>query len=87
MSYTYTRTTQYVDIPANPGFKARLNRRYSGLPQETFLDVIAWRINQSDDRNPLGAPIVVGPKGLLVLNPHQYGDDLEFIFPGQEVPE
>lgn len=78
--------TQYVDLPANPGYRVRRVARYQNT--STWYNVIGWRIAQADDANHLGWPIVVSADGikLLMVQPH-FGESLEILLPGQEVPE
>lgn len=81
----YSRPSEFIDIPANPGFRVRKKSRW-GSSSDIFEHIIAWRIH--NQQNPLAIPFVCGPQGvsLLRLEPQQ-GDTYEFLLPGQEEKE
>lgn len=83
----YARPLKFVDIPANPGFKVRVVSKY-GPPATQWHDVIAWRLSQDDTDPRLGVPIVAKPSGICVVVADSYQlEFLQFVFPGQEIPE
>jgi hypothetical protein len=64
----YERPRQFTDIPANPGFKARVRSKYFPADgDDGYEQVIAWRVFTGDDVPVLGVPIVAGLKGIRLL--------------------